>query len=160
MEKDHAENPDENEDDPDVKVSESCQDGAPEEGLAGDLPEGEEGTEPTQATTKTVELQVVCGNQSDTIMMLGLHSLPPHLQEMLKTEVEEVVKQIRAEKLAIQEQEDQAEKSGSAQQDEQPPDTPEIAEHANQSIDSESTVQKIRPAIHPTRGSRPLNYSG
>jgi hypothetical protein len=89
-------------------------------------------------------------------MILGLHSLPPHLQERLKTEVEEVVKQIRAEKLAIQEQEDQAEKSGSENQDE-PPDTPEIAEHANQSIDTKSTVQKIQPAIQPTRGSRPLN---
>jgi len=137
-------------------VSESCQDGAPEEGLAGDLPEGEEGTEPTQATTKTVELQVVCGNQSDTIMILGLHSLPPHLQEKLKTEVEEVVKQIKAEKLAIQEQEEQAGKSGSEQQVE-PPDTPEIAEHGNQSIDTISPVHKIRPAIQPTRGSRPLN---
>ena len=89
-------------------------------------------------------------------MILGLHSLPPHLQEKLKTEVEEVVKQIRAEKLAIQEQEDQAEKSGSEHQDEAP-DTHEIAEHANQSIDTKPTVQKIRPAIQPTRGSRPLN---
>src|SRR5271157_1529352 len=158
-EKDDAENRDEKEDDADVKRTESSQDGAPEEGLAGDVTEGEEGTEPTEATTKTVELQVVCGNQSDTIMILGLHSLPLHLQERLQTEVEEVVKQIRAEKLVIQEQEDQSGKSGSEQQDE-PLDTPEIAEHANQFIDTKSTLQKIRPAIHATRGSRPINYSG
>ncbi len=165
LEKDTVENRDENGDDADVKGTESSQDGAPEEVLAGDDPEGDETTEPTEstetpeATTKPVELQMLCGNKSDTIMILGLHSLPPHLQERLKTEVEEVVKQIRAEKLTILEQEDQAEKAGSEQQDE-PPDTSEIAEYANQSIDSESTVQKIRPAIHPTRGGRPLNYSG
>jgi hypothetical protein len=162
LEKDDAEKRDENEDNPDVKGTGSSQEGTPEEGLAGDDPEADEATESSEATetpeatTKTVELQVVCGNQSDTIMILGLHSLPPHLQERLKTEVEEVVKQIRAEKLAIQEQEDQAEKSGSENQDE-PPDTPEIAEYANQSIDTKSTVQKIQPAIQPTRGSRPLN---
>ena len=46
LEKDHAENRDENEDDADVKGTESSQDGAPEEGLAGDDPEGEEATEP------------------------------------------------------------------------------------------------------------------
>src|SRR5271157_4715346 len=50
LEKDDAEIREENEDDPDVKGTESCQDGAPEEGLAGDVPEGEEGTEPTEAT--------------------------------------------------------------------------------------------------------------
>jgi hypothetical protein len=159
LEKDRAENTNENEDDADVKGTESSPDGAPEEVLAVDDPEGDETTEPAEATTKPVELQVVCGNESDTIMILGLHSLPPHLQEKLRTEVEEVVKQIKAEKLATEEQEDQAEKSGSEQQDE-PPDTPEIAEHAEQSIDTKSTVEKIRPAIHPTRGSRPINYSG
>ena len=49
LEKDDAENPDENEDDADVKGTESFQDGTTEEVLAANDPEGEEGTESPQS---------------------------------------------------------------------------------------------------------------
>jgi len=174
LKKDLSENRDENEDDATADITDGSQAGTPQEEPAGDDPQGAEGTESPEATTKPVELQVVCGNQSDTIMILGLQSLPPHLQEKLRTEVEKLVKQVQEEKLAIEEQEDQAGEAHSERQDEAPdtpgkaysehqdetPDAPEIAKPANQSSSGKATAHKIRPAIQPTKGSRPLNYSG
>ena len=68
-------------------VADGPQTGTPKEVLAEDVQRGEEDVKSNKATGKPLELEVVCGAQSDTIMILGINSLTPHLQEKLRTEV-------------------------------------------------------------------------
>jgi hypothetical protein len=77
---------------------------------AGGGHEVEEDTAPPQPSSKPVELKVLYGNASDTIMIQGLASLATHLQEKIKTEVEKLVNQIRDENRSLQGQDADSEK--------------------------------------------------
>jgi hypothetical protein len=122
--------------------------------IPGEVQEGEEGTESTEATTKPFELEVVCGNLSDTIMIRGINSLKPHLQKKLKTEVQNLVNQIRAENQAKLKIKEQAKQAAPEPQDEAP-DKAKIGGQSTKSSNKKQKAEKIRPAIQPTRGSRP-----
>jgi hypothetical protein len=73
------------------------------EGLPPDPPSAEPEPEEPQAPANIPKLSIVCGNYCDTIMIRGLESLAPHLQQKLKTSVEELVNQIREKNSALRE---------------------------------------------------------
>lgn len=129
-----------------------------EEDDAGDVGEIEKEIEPQEPSPKPVELKVIYGNDSDTIMILGLTSLAPHLQEKLKTGVESLVNEVREENRAAQENDEQPE-----QVDPEPhaeaPEEPKISVYSDQPSNEKPLVQKFRPAIQPSRGSRPRQHT-
>ena len=117
--------------------------------------EVEEEIEHTEPSPIPVELKVVYGNASDTIMIMGLISLLPDLQEKLKSQVEALVNEIREENSAAHEDKEDPDQDNPEGQD-KAPENPETDVNSNQVSTEKSTAQKIRPAILPTRGSRPL----
>ena len=98
--------------------------------------------EPTEPLPKPVELKVVYGNLSDTIMITGLSSLLPELQEKLKSLVEDLVNKIREENCTAQEDKEDPDQDNPEDQD-KAPENLETDVNSNQVSKEKSTVQKI-----------------
>ena len=113
---------------------------------------------PPEPSPKPAELTVICGNSSDTILILGLNSLAPHLQEKLKEKVNVLVNQIREENLATRELNEEDTVLLDPEPRDEVPEKPELKVHSNQTSGEKPIVQNLRPAIQPSRGSRPLAY--
>jgi hypothetical protein len=109
--------------------------------------------EPIETSPKPVELKVIYGNGSDAIMILGLTSLVPYLQEKMRVEVEKLVNQIREENRVAPNNENPADPEPHDE-----PTNPKTVTHFNQTPEERVTAQ-FHSAIQPSRGSRPRTHA-
>lgn len=104
-------------------------------------------------------LEVAPGTNGDSIMILGVRSLPDHLQEQLKKAVDELVEQIRTEAAQHEEQKTDSKETPPAGPAERDPDNGEAINQKSEPAVPDNQVRKFIPAIHSSRGSRPMRYS-
>jgi hypothetical protein len=111
-----------------------------------------------EAPTPIMELKVLAGTSGNTITILGVHSLPDHLQDRLRKAVDELVEQVRTEAEKDKEQEDDSNETGSPDTVEHDRDNDEDTNNKDEPAKPDNEIRKFVPAIQSSRGSRPVIY--
>jgi len=116
-------------------------------------------SEPSQESPRTIDLRAITGTSGDALMILGILSLPPTLQENLRKEAEELVDRIREEALNLLKQETESH-DDSPDEPEQAPESPEDTEPEPRPVSEAKRPQppRFRSVFHSPWGSKPVGY--
>lgn len=112
----------------------------------------------TQHEAPTPTLKVIAGTSGNTITILGVHSLPDHLQDRLRKAVDELVEEIRTEAEKDKEQETDSNEDPSPDPAEHDLNNDEADNRKDESAKPDNEIRNFVPAIQPSRGSRPVSY--
>ena len=111
--------------------------------------------ESTEVSAEQAELSLVFNDSSETMLILGIHSLAPHLQKKLKTEVQNLVNKIREENQAWLDKKEPT-NPGCADEEGEKPEEAHVDTQSGDPAKNPGKTQKFQSAFQPTKGSRPL----